>query len=185
MFNIIKNKGKIVKAYQLGSEHVFIKGLLNCGKILDLGNGKYEVYSQEVINANERGEVAQTGDWIKVDGSKCPYPNDKNFFEANHRHIMDDTFEQIPKMLYAWDKNCVMCPEIEFLVKEKGLIIDKTSFEHRYSAPLWGTKEVAKADAVIIFYDIEYDAEGVVKDADFNFISRDEFEQIYNVLPNC
>lgn len=36
---------------------------------------------------NGKGEVAQTGDYIKVDLKGFPYPNDKNFFEENYRKV--------------------------------------------------------------------------------------------------
>lgn len=103
MLSVIKNKGKIINAYQLGSKHPVIENLISCGKILDLKNGQYEIYSQEAINGEKRGEIAQVGDWIKIDSKGFPYPNDKKFFEKNHRHLDGDRFEQIPKKLYAWD----------------------------------------------------------------------------------
>lgn len=93
MLRVIKNKGTTVKAYQLGSNHEIIKKLMEQGKIRDLGEGRFAVYSQEAINGKEGGEIGVAGDWIKVDGSGCPYPNDKEFFEANHRRIEGDTFE--------------------------------------------------------------------------------------------
>lgn len=182
MYKVIKNKGKVVKAYQLGSDNVVIKELMENGKICDLGNGRYEIYSQEAVNGAVGGEKAQHGDWIKVDGSGCPYPNDKAYFEANHRHIENDTFEQLPKPLLAWDNKLEVCPEIAFLVEKKGLVIDKTSVDQRYSAELWGTKEVAAADAIIVFYSISYDEAGSVTDCDWNFVGRGEFDRTYSMI---
>lgn len=182
MYNVIKNKGKIVHAYQLGGDSSFIKELIDAGKIEDLGDGKYAVHSQEAINGKAGGEKAKDGDWIKIDSKGFPYPNDRSYFEINHRHVKEDIYEQIPKPLKAWDAGCEMCSEIEFLIKEKGLIIDQESEGQRYSAELWGTKEVAAADAVIVFYSIVYDEGGIVKEADFNFVARDEFERTYSVV---
>lgn len=183
MFNVIKNKGKIVHAYQLGSDSAIIKELIAAGKIEELGDGKYAVHSQEAVNGKMGGEKTKAGDWIKIDSSGSPYPNDQAYFETNHRrHDEADTFEQIPKPLKAWDAGCKMCPEIEFLIKKKSLTIDETSDEQRYSAELWGTKEVAAADAVIVFYSISYDEDGVVEEADFNFVARNEFEKTYTVI---
>ena len=182
MFKIIKNKGKIVKAYQLGSNHEVIKKLMEQGKIHDLGEGRFEVYSQEALKGKVGGEIGVSGDWIKVDGSGCPYPNDKKFFEMNHRHIEGDTFEQIPKVLYAWDKECEMCPEIRFLMEGKGLKINEKSVEQCYSAELWGTTEAAAADALIVFYDIQYNEDGSVRDAEFNFVASDAFEKTYSFV---
>ena len=127
MYIVIKNKGKMVNAYQLGSDNAVIKELMDNGKICDLGNGSYAIYSQEAVNGAVGGEKAIAGDWIKLDSTGSPYPNDKEFFEANHRHIEGDTFEQFPKPLVAWDAQLKMCPEIVFLAEKKGLIIDETS----------------------------------------------------------
>ena len=49
MYEVIKNKGKLVKAYQLGSDNAVIKELIRNGKICDLGDGRYEIYSQEAV----------------------------------------------------------------------------------------------------------------------------------------
>lgn len=182
MFKVIKNKGKLVTAYQLGSENVAVDDLIFEGKLSELGNGKYEVYSQEALNGNRGGEIAETGDWIKIDKSGFPYPNDKVYFEKNHRHVKGDIFEQVPKPLWAWDAECEMCPEISFLIEEKGLVINKSSFEERYSAELWKTREVAAADAVIVFYNICYNKNNEIVDAEFNFVARDEFEHTYSII---
>lgn len=181
MFNVIKNKGKIVQAYQLGSDCSVVKELIASNKITVLEDGKFEIHSLETINGNAGGEIATAGDWIKVDGGGYPYPNEKEFFEANHRHIEGDTFEQIPKLLRAWDSECERCPEIDFLIKQKGLQIDDASFDRHYIAELWGTQEVAAADAVIVFYSITYDEAGTVVDADWNFVARDEFDRTYSI----
>ena len=129
MYTVIKNKGKIVKAYQLGKDNPVVRNLAESGKIRDIGNGRYEIQSQEVINGTFRGEIARIGDWIKIDSQGYPYPNDRKYFEANHMHIEGDTFEQIPKPLQAWDAKLEICQEVIFLVKKRGLVIDESS-EH-------------------------------------------------------
>ncbi len=181
MYKVIKNHGKTVQAYQLGSDSSVIQELLRSRKIIPLDNDKYEVFSQEVLQAGaEHGQIASHGDWIKIDSTGNPYPNDQAFFEKNHRQVEGDTFEQIPQPFWAWDAECAMCKEIEFLIREKGLHITPDSEEQYYTAPLWGTVESAKKDAVIIFYSISYDAAGNVMDADFNFVERGEFERTYS-----
>lgn len=182
MYEVIKNKGKYVEAYQLGSDNAVIKELLQKGKIRDLGDGSYEIHSQEAVNGAVGGEKAMAGDWIKLDSTGSPYPNDKEYFEANHRHIEGDTFEQLPKLLPAWDAKLEMCPEVEFLVEKKDLVIDMTSSDRRYTAQLWGTTEVAAEDAMIVFYSISYDEAGSVTDADWNFVERSEFQKTYTVI---
>ena len=182
MYKLIKNKGNIVEAYQLGSDNPVIKALIDTGMICNIGNGKYEIHSQESVNGSLGGEKAKNGDWIKIDSKGYPYPNKKEFFEINHRHIEGNTFEQLPKPLTAWDTKLEMCPEIVFLIEKKGLIIDKTSVTHRYTAELWGTTEVAAWDALIIFYSVFYDGAGNIIDCDWNFIERSEFDKIYSVI---
>lgn len=184
MYEVIKNKGKMVEAYQLGSDSAVIKELIENGKICDLGDGKYEIHSQEAVNGVAGGEKANVGDWIKVDSKGCPYPNDREYFETNHRYIEGDTFEQLPKPLLAWDAKLEMCSEVIFLVDKKGLIIDETSTDRRYTAQLWGTMEVAAEDAMIVFYSISYDEAGNVTDADWNFVERSEFNRTYSILNN-
>lgn len=182
MYKVIKNKGKMVNAYQLGSNNPVIKALMGGGKICDIGNGRYEIHSQEAVNGASGGEKAKAGDWIKVDSKGCPYPNEREYFEANHRHIEGDTFEQLPKPLSAWDRKLEKCLEIAFLVEKKGLIIDETSSDRRYIAELWGTTEVAAEDAMSVFYSISYDVAGNITDCDWNFVERGEFDRTYSLI---
>ena len=49
MYKIIKKQGKIVEAYKLGEDNVLFKNLQKENKLLDLHNGKYEVFSQEAV----------------------------------------------------------------------------------------------------------------------------------------
>ena len=130
----------------------------------------------------EKGEIAVEGDWIKIDVNGYPYPNAKDFFESHHYLVERDTYEQIPLPLNAWNAECGLCPEVEYLIRNKKLLINETSFEKRYSAELWGTREVAAADAVIVFYQILYDAEGKVEDIDFNFVEKKTFDRTYSIL---
>lgn len=180
MFKVIKNKGKMVQAYKLQKDNETIKELMKKGKITYIGDGKYEVHSLETIG--EKGEIAVEGDWIKIDGNGYPYPNAKDFFESHHYLVEGDTYEQIPLPLNAWNAECGLCQEVEYLIRNKKLLINETSFEKRYSAELWGTREVAAADAVIVFYQILYDAEGKVEDIDFNFVEKKTFDRTYSIL---
>ena len=61
MYEVIKNKGKWVKAYQLGSDNAVIKELMLNGKICNLGDGRYEIHSQEAVNGAVGGEKATSG----------------------------------------------------------------------------------------------------------------------------
>lgn len=173
----------MVEAYQLGSNHSVLKELIEQGKIKKLEDGRYEVFSQEALNGEtEHGQVAEKGDWIKIDGKSYPYPNKGEYFEENHRYVEDDTYEQIPKPLMAWRADCEMCDEVMFLIEKKGLKIDRDSYNRYYSAHLWGTDEVANKDAWIIFYNIAYDQDGKIIDAEFNFVENAEFNRIYSII---
>ena len=179
MYTVIKNKGKMVKAYELGRNNPVISELIQKGKIRIGVDGKYEVFSQE---SSGSGELAEAGDWVKVDSKGYPYPNKREWFEENHRHIEGDVFEQVPKPLNGWDSHLSMCPEIEFLVKEKGLVINEESSDCRYMAELWGTTETAAEDAMIVFYSISYGSDGKVMDANYNFVERSVFDKTYTIL---
>lgn len=153
---------------------------MNSGKITDIGDGKYEIHSLETVGG--KGEIAVEGDWIKVDGNGYPYPNSKDFFEAHHRFIEGDTYEHIPSLLSAWNAECGSCPEIDYLLRNKRLLTNESSFEKRYSADLWGTREFAAGDAFIVFYSISYNTEGEVENVDFNFVEKKTFERTYSIL---
>lgn len=183
MFRVIKNKGKIVKAYRLGEESPAINQLIAEGKIVSLENGKYEVFSQEALKGGSgHGELASAGDYVKVDSTGAPYPNDALYFKENHRQISGDEYEQIPKILAAWNAREPMCREIEFLIREKELVLDTEHPEQYYRASLWGTTEVADINAVLIFYSISYREDGTVEDASFNLVEGKEFERTYELV---
>lgn len=180
MIRIIKKSGKRVNAYRLGDANPILERLIREGKIIRRNDGSYRVMSQETVKGETgSGEKALAGDFIKIDGSGFPYPNAADFFQANHKWISGDEYEQIPKPLAAWTASEPVGEEIEFLIKNRGLVIDKNNEEKYFTAPLWGTIESASKDAVVVFYQIIRDAEGHVKDADFNFVCRSEFEKNY------
>ncbi|MBR5311978.1 MAG: hypothetical protein IKU40_03745, partial [Clostridia bacterium] len=175
MKKAIKNIGKIVYAYRLGDNTEIELRMIKEGLIRVSSDGSYELFSLEAVNGS--GEIAQKGDYFKLSTDGHPYPNDKAFFEANHRQLDGNRYEQLPKPLEIWSSQDTLCPEIRFLQENKGLVIDPDSTDKRYSAPLWGTVLSAAADAVIVFYSITRDANGAVTDADFNFVAGDEFER--------
>ncbi|MCI7812391.1 MAG: hypothetical protein MR543_01740 [Robinsoniella sp.] len=181
MFRVIKKAGKTVQAYCLGEDHQMIRELIESGKIEKLDDDTYVVWSQEAVNGKKKGEIAYRGDFIKLDSSGAPYPNRRDFFVENHRHLSGDDYEQIRKPLYAWKDGEDDCEEIEFLKKHKGLVIDRDHPEKFYSAPLYGTLLCADSQAVVIFYNIDRE-EQQIKDIDFNFIEHGEFERTYRVI---
>lgn len=183
MIQVMKNQGKTVHAYRLGQSHPVLDELMNNKQIVDLHNGSYEVFSQEAVNGNSgHGQLAEAGDWVRIDGAGYPYPSRDDWFRANLRHCGGDSFEQIPKALTAWTADQPMCPEVQFLIAHKGLVIDETNSKQYFSAILWGTLESAQRDAVLVFYCISRDEAGNIIDADFNFVERAEFDRTYTIL---
>ncbi|MDY5001752.1 MAG: hypothetical protein SO122_04710, partial [Eubacteriales bacterium] len=81
---VIKNNGKRVFAYMLGSSHPVIDALIEDGRIIPHDDGTYEIMSLEAVNGS--GQLARSGDYLKLDSSGNPYPNDREFFQKNHRH---------------------------------------------------------------------------------------------------
>lgn len=178
MRKAIKNQGKILTAYRLGDGSEAELRLLEEGKIRRTPDGNYEIFSLEAINGS--GEIAYAGDYIKFSSDGWPYPNDRAFFEANHRRIDGDTYEQMPKPLDAWTAEDGMVPEIAWLIAERGLVISEKEEEKYFTAPLWGTMLSAARDAVIVFYRIDRDENGNITDADFNFVAKNEFDRTYS-----
>lgn len=51
MLKIKKKHGKVVKAYRLGDMHAVLEQLVADGEIIDLKDGSFEVFSQEVFKS--------------------------------------------------------------------------------------------------------------------------------------
>ena len=176
----IKNRGKAVRAWQLGAGTAAEQKLIDEGKLVFHAPDRYEVFSQEATG--RIGEAAFAGDYIKLDSSGQPYPNDKAFFEANHTHLQDDAYIQIPKPLSVWFLGDPEGDVIPFLLQHRGLRIDPQNADACFSAPLWGTTLTAKSDAAIVIYKTVRDSSGNIVDVDFNFVSRDEFDKVYQLV---
>lgn len=183
MLKIKKKHGKVVKAYRLGDMYTVLKQMIEDGKIIDLKNGSFEVFSQEAVKSESgHGQVANTGDWVRLDEAGYPYPCKNEWFQENMKHVDGDDYEQIPKELCGWTADMEMCQEVEFLVRKKGLKLDKDDFDKYYSAILWGNPEAADRNAVLVFYSISYDDNGTIIDAEYNFVERKEFDRTYNII---
>jgi hypothetical protein len=177
MANVIKNLGKQVEAWELGTDSAKELTLISEGKITKNDTG-YELFSQEAQSGS--GEKAAAGDFFKVDKAGFPYPNGREWFLANHRHIEGDTWEQLPKPLMAWEVSEELTPEIQFLIDNKGLKLSPATPDQYFGAELWGAWLTAASDAVLIFYSVTRDENGTITDADFNFVARPEFEASYH-----
>ena len=168
-----KKEGKIVQAWELGGDSPMFEELLDEGLIVPVSGDEYELFTQE--NKHGSGEIAHGGDFFKVDNAGYPYPNEREWFFANHRWIEGDDYEQIPKELFAWCEGDGDMPDpVLDLIDEGRLEVNYDSFDERYGAELWGAWNTADADAVIVFYDVET--------LDFNFVARSEFDLTYDIV---
>ena len=181
MAKVIKREGKSIQAWELGTGSEMERKLIEEGKIVFF-NGAYELFSQESKNGS--GEKANAGDFFKVDNAGFPYPNKRDWFLKNHRHISGDNWEQFPKPLLAWEakEGIDLPPEVQFLVDCRGLVLDPSNPDKFFGAQLWGSWLTAAKDSVLIFYSVKYDENGDVIDADFNFVARSEFEATYRYI---
>lgn len=182
MITVRKKAGKQVKAYRLGETHPTLDRLFRENKVIRRENGVYEIFSREAMSG--KGQLAREGDYVKIDSDGFPYPNEKAYFEKNHRAVLglDHVYEQICQPLQAWLSTEPVCPEVRFLMEHKNLELNPGRPESFFRAPLWGTVETAGSDAVLLFYSVCRGPEGDILDIDFNFVCREEFDRTYDIL---
>lgn len=178
MRKVKKNAGKIICAYRLGDHSDVEERMIREGKIIRHTEERYELFSQEAKDG--AGQIAKAGDYFKIDSSGKPYPNEKEWFEANHKKIGDGQYMQIPKELNAWEVTEPMCEEIEYLIAEKKMEIHPETPERYFRAMLWGSKLSAAKDAIVIFHEIRRDENHAIEEIDFSFVARSEFEKTYH-----
>jgi len=178
MRQAIKNIGKFVEAYRLGDGSETECRLLREGKIRRTPDGAYELFSMEAVNG--KGQPARKGDYFKLSSTGDPYPNDREFFEANHRSLGENRYEQIPVPRLAWILGDEISPEMHFLIEKKGLVIDPDQPERCFSAVIYGSPLSAASDAVLLIYSVTRDADGTITDIDFNFVAKQEFDSTYS-----
>ena len=171
MITVMKKRGIAVEAYRLGEETPEEKDLIRKGLIVK-HDGEYEIFSQE--SQSGIGEIAKAGDYFKVDEGGNPYPNEKNWFEANHRHLKGDSYEQSPAELDAWMAGDPDDGPVRTLMEEGRLTLCEEDPEHYFQACLWGTKLTAPKDAVLVIYDFEK--------REFNFVNRGVFDKTYEII---
>lgn len=178
----IKKEQKIIKAYELGKETAMEKRLIEEEKIMKKSDKIYEIFSQEAVNG--RGEISKKGDFFKLDSSRYPYPNSREFFFENHQIINEEKNEYIQKVkpIQYYIAEDGMTEELKFLIEKKGLVIDKKSYNRYYTAFLWESNLSAAKDAVLVFYNIVRNTEGKIEDIEFNFVERNEFDKTYEKI---
>ena len=179
----MKKTEGVLKAYRLGDYHPALEKLINSHKIIDMYDGTYEVFSMEALKGGSgHGQIAFAEDWVRIDCAGYPYINKNLWFKENFRHIKGDEYKQIPIQLNAWTANLEICEEVQFLIHEKGLVLDEHNPDNYFQAFLWGTMEKAPRDAVLMFYNISYDNNGTICDVDFNFVDRAVFDYTYSFI---
>ena len=136
MHKVRKKSGLKIQAWRLGENSPMEKRLLEEKKITRNNDGTYTIMSLEAVRGGNGGEVAQVGDWFRVEQLTdvlYPFPMTETFVRNNFRHLAGDEFEVIPKILNAWfadDK--IICAEVEYLMQTGRLIITKNDPEHYF-----------------------------------------------------
>ena len=168
------------QAWELGSGSEMEKSMIGQGKICVHSDGTYEVFSMEAHG--EKGQIAETGDYFKVDFRGWPQPCNREWFLQNHQHVKGDWYNQIAKPLKIWRKGDPESEEILFLL-EKGLLkIRPNNPEQYFSASLWDTEETAAWDAVVVFFVIMRDEKGKIEEINFNFVDAEYFRNNYSLM---
>ena len=175
-----KKKEVLLRAWQLGADSPMERELIGMGRIVPRDDGTYELFSLEATG--RVGQIARRGDYFKVDPPGCPYPNERAFFERSHVHVEGDLYRQISSPVPVWMDGDAPCVEVDWLLSRGILRRHPEDAEHFYSATLWGTRETAARDAVLVFYAIERDADGAIRHIEFNFVDRKTFERTYELL---
>lgn len=179
----VKSLRKIITAYPLGEGHPMEAALIAEGAIRLLPDGTYELFSQEAVNG--RGQVAHAGDYFKVDdvdGKHFPYPNDREFFLANHTHLSGDEYEQANKPLMIWQADDAVTEEVRWLVDNGRMTLKPEDPDHFFNAFLWGADLSAARDATLIFYSVDRDENDAIADISFNFVAKSAFDESYTLL---
>lgn len=174
----VKLQGKRVRAWELGAGSNMEQQMIREGKIRRAGEG-YLLFSREAVNG--QGQYASTGDYFKVDGDGYPYPNDREWFHANHRHMTGDEYEQIPKPLGIWGIGDGADERIDWLTGQGKLVFRENDPARHFNARLWGADLSAAEDATVVFYGVERDDRGEISDISFNFVAREEFLRTYTL----
>ena len=178
----VKNKGKFVRAYELGAGSEMEKLLIEEGAIREQADGSFRLFSQEAVNGE--GQLADRGDFFKVDtvdGRHYPYPNRRDWFLENHTPLGEDLYEQRFSPMPIWTKDDPPCDVVDWLLASGRLRLNPQDSERYYNAVLWGSPLSAAEDAVIVFHKLKRDENGKPTNLSFNFVDRSIFEQDYTL----
>ena len=175
---IVVKKAVPMRAFQLGTVCPIGQQLMDAQLLRPLPEGLWEVRTRETEG---QGEIAKTGDYVKLDSIGMPYPVEKDWFEQNHTQTEDGLYLQKQQPRKAWCKEESMCEEMRFLLRHDILQWDR---ETGFGAQLWGTWQRADSDAVIVFDRVDTDAAGEIQQVAFHFVAGEEFRITYEILPS-
>lgn len=177
---VIKKCDTPAVCFRLGENSELEKKLTADKKLKQRDDGSYEVVSRETLPEGP-GEKAAAGDAVKLDSGSFPYPVKWENFLRNHE-CRNGQWYQIPQVREAWCADRPKDKTVQDLLNSKKLVIDPTNDERYFSAFLHDTWLYAKKDTVVVFYETEFDLDGNLLRADFNFVAREEFDRSYTVL---
>lgn len=110
------------------------------------------------------------------------YPNTREFFLSNHKHLSGDEYEQRTKPLQVWFRcDSLEEPAIKFLLESGKLSINPRDVMHYFKANFWVTTLYADSLEAVVFYDVSIE-NGRVTVADFGLVQREIFDADYILL---
>lgn len=166
-----------VKAFELGCGSQMESDFISQG-LIRKHEDHYEIHSRE---SKDSGEVAYTGDYVKIDKSNNPYPNDRERFLSHHKKVGENEYCQYPEVIWSWQFGDESDDVIDYLLSSNKLIINEASYDRFYEAELWGTTLTAKKIDIILIYSVDRDGDQIIS-VDFNLIAKEEFDKTYQYL---
>ena len=168
-----------VQAWELGAGSRMEKEMIRRGKMIAHPGGTFELFTLE---AAEKGQLAGTGDFFKVDELGFPHPYKRDLFLLRHQPLGDNWYREDARLLQIWRLGDPECEELRFLLDNRLLSIHPENKKACFTAPLWGTVECAPSDAVIVFYGVGRNPDGSIRAIDFNFVDAGYFSTHYTML---
>ena len=168
------------QAWELGSGSEMERSMISQGRMCVRPDGTYEIFSLEAHGG--KGQIAEKGDFFKVDYRGWPQPCNREWFLQNHLHLEEDWYNQIAKPLKIWRKGEPESEEIQYLLEKGILKIHPDHPKQYFSASLWDTEETAACDAVVVFFDIKRDSDGKIEEINFNFVDAEYFRKNYSLM---
>lgn len=171
----VRKKSGLVMAFKLGSENPLEEYFIDLGK-LRKNKGVYEVFSKET--RGDRGQKADTGDFIKIDKQEDIYPVKAWDFEKNHKIISANIYLEASKVRKAFRASDLDGEIISYLMN-KGFLQILGDPDQYYMARVGSDLVYGRKDDYLLIY--SEDMEGPCK-YDFNFVDKEVFEKTYEII---